>query len=175
LLDRQYLLEEILNAEGDGSFTGTLTSIGALTAATPNFTGPASFSSSATVSGNLTVNGTTTTINSDVEINGSLKYRQAFNSQGTNTSVYLVSSDKGKIVTFNSSSNVTVYVNTSTNLVAGDRIDILNLGSGTVTISASGVTVNATPGLKLRAQYSGGSLICITDNSSYVLIGDLMA
>lgn len=112
---------------------------------------------------------------STVEINGSLTYRQAFNNQGTNTSVYLVNGDKGKIVTFNSSSNVTVYVNTSTNLVAGERIDILNLGSGIVSISASGVTVNATPGLKLRAQYSGGSLICMANNSSYVLIGDLMA
>lgn len=110
---------------------------------------------------------------STVEINGALSYRQAFNDQGMNTFVYLTSSDKGKIVTFNTSSNVTVYVNNFANLVAGERIDLLNLGTGTVQISGAGVTVNATPGLKLRAQYSSASLLCIQNNMSYVLIGDL--
>lgn len=112
---------------------------------------------------------------STVEINGSLSYRQAFNNQGINTMVYLTSSDKGKVVTFNTSSNVTVYVNNFANLVAGERIDLLNLGTGTVSISGSGVTVNGTPGLKLRTQYSAGSLLCIQNNMSYVLIGDLAA
>lgn len=112
---------------------------------------------------------------STVEINGSLAYRQAFNNQGINTMVYLTSSDKGKVVTFNTSSNVTVYVNNFANLVAGERIDLLNLGTGTVTISGSGVTINGTPGLKLRAQYSAGSLLCLSNNSTYVLIGDLAA
>lgn len=112
---------------------------------------------------------------STVEINGSLTYRQAFNNQGINTMVYLTSSDKGKVVTFNTSSNVTVYVNNFANLVAGERIDLLNLGTGTVQISGAGVTVNGTPGLKLRAQYSAGSLLCTQNNMSYVLIGDLAA
>lgn len=110
---------------------------------------------------------------STVEINGELSYRQGFNNQGMNTIVYLTSSDKGKVVTFNTSSNVTVYLNTFANLVAGERIDLLNLGTGTVSISGSGVTVNATPGTKLRAQYSSASLLCIQNNMSYVLIGDL--
>ena len=44
-----------------------------LTAATPNFTGPATFSSSVTVGGDLIVNGTTTTVNSEtVTVNDNL-------------------------------------------------------------------------------------------------------
>lgn len=112
---------------------------------------------------------------STVEINGELSYRQGFNNQGMNTMVYLTSSDKGKVVTFNTSSNVTVYVNTFANLVAGERIDLLNLGTGTVSISAAGVNVYATPGPNLRARYSAASLLCIANNSEYVLIGDLAA
>ena len=112
---------------------------------------------------------------STVEINGALSYRQALNNQGINTNVFLSSSDKGKVVILNSSANVMVYVNTFANLVAGERIDLLNLGTGTVTISGSGVTINGTPGLKLRAQYSAASLLCTSNNISYVLIGDLAA
>jgi hypothetical protein len=37
---------------------------------------------------------------------------------------------------------------------------------------AAGVTVNATPSLVLRAQYSAGTLVCI-DASTFVLYGDL--
>jgi hypothetical protein len=71
-------------------------------------------------------------------------------------------------------SAITVTVNTSLGLVAGQSIDFLHLGGSTVTIVASGVTVNATPGLKLRTTYSSATLFCIGANS-YVLIGDLSA
>lgn len=112
---------------------------------------------------------------STVEINGSLTYRQQILPQGSNTAVYLTNSHKGKIVTFNTSSNVTVYINNFINLVAGERIDLLNLGTGIVNVSGFSITLNGTPGLKLRAQYSAASIVCIQNSSEFVLIGDLAA
>ena len=48
------------------------------------------------------------------------------------------------------------------------------LGAGQVTVAESGATVEATPTLKLRAQYSAATLLC-TGTDTYVLIGDLAA
>jgi hypothetical protein len=79
------------------------------------------------------------------------------------------------MVTFNNSSPVTVTVNGSTGLTAGQSIDILQLGTGQITVTGSGgMTLNATPGLKLRARYSAATLFCVSHHS-YVLIGDLTA
>ena len=55
----------------------------------------------------------------------------------------------------------------------GTQIHLLALTTG-VTVSASGTTVNGTPGLKLRAAYSSATLICLGTNN-WVLIGDLSA
>jgi hypothetical protein len=78
------------------------------------------------------------------------------------------------MVTLNNASAVTVTVGTSLGLSAGQSIDLLSLGAGIVTVAAGGATLNGTPGLKLRTQYSVASLFCIATNS-YVLIGDLSA
>lgn len=88
----------------------------------------------------------------------------------------LASTDAGKLVTVNTSSNVTITVDTSTGLTAGQRIDLLTIGTGTITVdsAANAVTLNATPGKKLRARYSGATLLCLASND-YVLIGDLAA
>lgn len=90
----------------------------------------------------------------------------------------LASSDAGKLVTVNTSSNVTITINTSTGLSAGQRIDLLTIGTGTITVASeaapNNVTLNATPGAKLRARYSGATLLCVGSND-YVLIGDLAA
>ena len=64
----------------------------------------------------------------------------------------------------------------STNLSAapvGTQIHLLALTTG-VTVTATGTTVNGTPGLKLRAAYSSATLICLGTNN-WVLIGDLSA
>lgn len=84
----------------------------------------------------------------------------------------LVNSDAGKVITMDSSSALTLTVNSSLGLSVGQRIDIIQLGTGQVTVSASSTTVNATPGLKLRARYSGASLLCTASNT-YILAGDL--
>lgn len=65
------------------------------------------------------------------------------------------------------------------NTAVGTQITLLALTSGvTVVASGAGVVVNATPGLKLRAQYSVATLICLASGPSactWLLTGDLSA
>ena len=57
----------------------------------------------------------------------------------------------------------------------GTSIDILQTGAGQVTVAAgSGVTVNATPGLKLRTTWSSATLFKRAANT-WVVFGDLTA
>lgn len=106
----------------------------------------------------------------DLTITGNLIGGTVLNEQTDSYS--LLSSDNGKTVTLNKSTVVNLTVPSGLGLTAGHRIDIIQLGAGQVTVVASGTTVNGTPGLKLRAQYSAASLLCVGTNS-YVLIGDL--
>jgi len=87
----------------------------------------------------------------------------------------LVLTDAGKLITVNSagSSTVTIPLNSSVNLGTGVKIVIARIGAGAVAIAgAVGVTVNATPGLNLRAQYSAATCIQIALNS-WLVLGDL--
>jgi hypothetical protein len=104
---------------------------------------------------------------------GTFATTQVVNTQ-TGTTYSLVSGDLGKMVTLSNASAVTVTVGTSLGLSAGQGIDLLSLGAGQVTIAAGGATLNGTPGLKLRTQYSSATLFCVGTNS-FVLIGDLSA
>lgn len=97
--------------------------------------------------------------------------RQIVNTQ-TGTSYQVLSSDAGKMITLSNASAITVTLGTSLGLVAGQSIDLLQLGAGQVTVAAGGATLNGTPGLKLRTQYSAATVFCVAANS-YVLIGDL--
>ncbi len=94
----------------------------------------------------------------------------------TVTSEYtLVLSDKDKIVQSNSTAafNIIVPPNSSVAFSNGDQVHVLQIGSGQQTISAgAGVTVNATPGLKIRAQWSAVTLIK-RDTNTWVATGDL--
>ena len=83
-----------------------------------------------------------------------------------------VSGDAGLLITMSVSSANNFTVDTSTALTAGQRIDIIQIGTGQTTVVATGVTINATPGLKARAQYSAMTLICTASNV-YYLVGDL--
>jgi hypothetical protein len=56
----------------------------------------------------------------------------------------------------------------------GAQINILQTGASQVTIGGAGVTINATPGLKLRAQWSMATLIKRATDT-WVLVGDLSA
>ena len=85
--------------------------------------------------------------------------------------------DLAKLVTLSNAGAITLTVplESSVAFAIGDRIDLLQKGAGQVTIvGAGGVTVNATPGLKLRSQWSSATLIKL-DTNSWVLLGDLQA
>jgi hypothetical protein len=87
----------------------------------------------------------------------------------------LVLGDAGKLVTVSSSSSATVTVpaNASVAFPVGTHIDIARLGVGAVTVDGdAGVTVNSTPGRRLRAAYSTGTLIKLGTNT-WLLVGDL--
>jgi hypothetical protein len=94
------------------------------------------------------------------------------------TSSYtLVAADKDKMVemTVGSANNLTVPLNSSVPYPTGTQINILQAGSGQTTVVATGgVTINATPGLKLRAQWSSATLIKRATDT-WVLVGDLSA
>lgn len=94
------------------------------------------------------------------------------------TAYELVLADNGKMVEVLSSSPVTISIPTnSTAFAIGAQITVLQTGTGQVTFAATNsgtTTVNATPGLKLRAQWS--SAVCIKRSTeSWVVLGDLVA
>jgi hypothetical protein len=88
----------------------------------------------------------------------------------------LVLADKGKLVEVsNASANtLTVPTNASVAFPIGAQINILQTGVGQTTVAGAGVTINGTPGLKLRAQWSSATLIKRATDT-WVLVGDLSA
>lgn len=93
------------------------------------------------------------------------------------TDYTLALTDDGKFISMDVSvaNTLTIPLSPGVPLPVGSRITVLQKGTGTTTIAAvSGVQLNATPGLKLRAQWSACTLIQIAANS-WVAIGDLKA
>jgi hypothetical protein len=89
----------------------------------------------------------------------------------------LVLTDKDKMVEMSvgSANNLTVPPESSVNFPVGSQITILQTNTGQTTIVAdSGVTVNATPGLKLRAQWSSVVLVKRASDT-WVALGDLQS
>lgn len=96
------------------------------------------------------------------------------------TSYTLVAGDAQKIITLSNASAITLNVasNATQALPVGTQVTIAQTGAGQVTVvgasSPNPVTINATPGLKLRTTYSTATLIQIsTDN--WLMVGDLSA
>jgi hypothetical protein len=99
---------------------------------------------------------------------------EAENAQ-TGTTYTLVLADQSKMVTLTNAAAITVTVPTNAAVAypVGTCIDIAQYGAGQVTVAAAGgVTVNGTPGLKLRAQYSGATL-WKRATDVWLLMGDL--
>jgi hypothetical protein len=96
----------------------------------------------------------------------------------TKTSSYTtVITDKDKVLEMNvdSANNLTIPLNSAVAYPIGTQINILQVGVGqTTVVPAVGVTINATPGLKLRAQWSAATIAKRAENT-WVLIGDLIA
>lgn len=106
---------------------------------------------------------------------GSLSGYQAkftVNTTAKTSSYTLAPGDYESLVQMNGAFSFVVSTGLSAAPV-GTQIHLLALTTG-VTVSANGVTLNGTPGLKLRAAYSSATLICLGTNN-WVLIGDLSA
>jgi hypothetical protein len=74
-----------------------------------------------------------------------------------------------------SATTITIPLNSAVAFPVGTSIDILQTSTGQVTIAGdAGVTVNATPGLKLRTQWSSATLFKRAENT-WVVFGDLTA
>ena len=70
---------------------------------------------------------------------------------------------------------ITIPLNSAVAFPVGTSIDILQTSTGQVTIAGdAGVTVNSTPGLKLRTQWSTATLFKRAENT-WVVYGDLTA
>jgi hypothetical protein len=164
------LISAITDETGTGSLVfGTSPTIG-----TPTLTLSATTS---TASGRIAFDATNDKI---VVGDGTIAVEFAPSTKLTNSqsaSYTTVLADKDKIVEMNvgSANNLTVPPNSSVAYPVGSIINIVQTNSGQTTVVAgAGVTVNATPGLKLRAQWSSASLIKRAENT-WVLVGDLVA
>lgn len=156
--------------DASSSTTGALKTAGGLGVAKKMYVG-----TDLSVSGN-------STLTSDVAVNGVLRDTVTVNKQ-TGTSYTLVLTDRGKMIETTSSSGVTISIppNANTGGVAfpvGSRIDVLQTGTGQVTIAGltggDTVTVDGTPGFKLRARWSLCTLIK-RETNTWVVVGDLAA
>jgi hypothetical protein len=120
----------------------------------------------------LTTNGTSP---SWATLDLSTKADKLLSTNARVASYSLVLSDADKIVEMNvgSANNLTVPLNSSQPFPIGTEITIIQTGSGQTTIvPTGGVTVNATPGLKLRTQWSSATLIKRATDT-WIAIGDL--
>jgi hypothetical protein len=89
----------------------------------------------------------------------------------------LVATDVGKLITMTSASALSLSIPTDAAVTwpVGARVDVLVMGAGMVTVSAAfpgTTTVNGTPSLVSRAQWSAFSLIKRAANL-WVVVGDL--
>ena len=187
-------LGEIATALGnDVALSTTLTTSIGLKAplASPTFTGTVTIPTGGVItSPDLTVSTTTSTTSARIAYDStSLKllvgdgttareYASSTVITNTQTASYTaVIADKDKLVEMNNASanNLTVPPNSSVAFAVGAQIRILQIGAGQTTVVAgAGVTINSTPGLKLRAQWSSATLIKRATDT-WVLIGDLAA
>jgi hypothetical protein len=158
--------------------------------ASPTFTGTVTLPAN-TVTSSMILDGTI--VNADINSSAAIDYsklslsnsitvtdlqagapRAGFNStlRTITSSNTLVSTDLAKLIVANSSSDMTVTVSTSATFNDGDRVDLLRLGTGEVTIAGSGITILGTPGYRLRAQWSSATLIRL-NSTTWVAVGDL--
>jgi hypothetical protein len=98
----------------------------------------------------------------------------------TATSYTVLTSDRYKILEFDSASNTTVTIGTATAFEPGERIDILQDGAGTVTITRDGTVVSlagrgtAGTAYTIGQRYDAVSVVCVGTNS-YRVIGNATA
>lgn len=98
------------------------------------------------------------------------------NAQSGTTYTFALTDANNTMVEFNNASAITATLplNSSVAFPVGSQIQILQTGAGQVTVAAGGTTLNGTPGLKLRAQWSSATLVKRASDT-WVLMGDLSA
>lgn len=99
---------------------------------------------------------------------------QTINAQ-TGTTFTPALTDSGKLVSLSNTSGITVTLpqDSAVPFPVGSRIDFVSLNTGLVTFTnGSGATVNGTPSLVLRAQWSSATAIKRAANT-WVVVGDL--
>jgi peptidoglycan hydrolase CwlO-like protein len=160
-------LDELAAALGDdANFASTVTTSLAAKAptASPTFTGTVALPAASSVTLGGTALSTTLATKSD-------------NAATINTmsgSHTIVSADVNNIREMSNGGTITIPADNSFWPV-GASMDVIQTGSSQVTVAGgAGVTVNATPGLKLRAQWSSATILKRAANT-FVVMGDLSA
>jgi len=96
------------------------------------------------------------------------------------TTYTVQTSDRYKVLAFTSSSATTVTISTTTAFEAGERVDILRDGSGTLTINRSGVEISlfgrgaTATSYTIGTRYDVVTILCVAANS-YRVIGNATA
>jgi hypothetical protein len=174
-------LNELATALGnDASFSTTITNAIALKAplASPTFTGTNTVEA-LTVSGS----GLITASSAGLAFTDGTQTKEGVASRTPivqKSASYTLSAltERDSLIEVSSATGVTITIPTNTAVAypIGTSIDILQTGAGQVTIAPvdGTVTVNATPGLKLRTTWSSCTLFKRAANT-WVVYGDLMA
>jgi len=133
---------------------------------------------SPTFTGTVTVSSSGIAFTDGTQTKEGVPSRTTINAQ-TGTTYTVALTDRDSLVELNNASAITLSIPTdaTSNFPIGTSIDILQTGAGQVTIAAATpatTTVNATPGLKLRTQWSSATLFKRAANT-WVVMGDLSA
>lgn len=98
----------------------------------------------------------------------------------TATTYTVLPADRYDTLLFTSASAVTITVGTATAFQAGERVDIIRDGAGTVTIQRDGTATSlfgrgtAGTAYRIGTQYDSVSVVCVGTNS-YRIIGNATA
>jgi hypothetical protein len=98
----------------------------------------------------------------------------------TATSLTVETADRYKTIVMSGTANSTVTIGTATAFEAGERVDIIQDGAGTVTITRDGTVVSlagrgtAGTAYTIGQQYDAVSVVCV-DTNSYRIIGNATA
>ena len=160
------LAEIATSLNNNADLSGTLTTSIAAKApsASPTFTGTVALPAASSV----TLDGTalSTTLATKADNNSVINVMS-----GAHT---IVVADVNNIREMSGGGTITIPADNSFWPV-GAVVDVIQTGSSQVTVAAgSGVTVNATPGLKIRAQWSSATILKRAANT-FVVMGDLSA
>jgi hypothetical protein len=96
------------------------------------------------------------------------------------TAYTLTPDDRYRTISFTAGSAVTVTIGTATAFIAGERVDILRDGAGTVTINRDGTVVSlagrgtAGTAYAVGTRYDAVTVLCV-DTNSYRVIGNATA